>query len=355
MMGSIGSRGWSNRCVMLRVPTRVAVLVISFLVVLPTLPQTLEAERLEYDSLGNLTYLERAYHDGDTLVYFMAYSDGGRLLKYSKELRGDTILECYKCHDLESKVLLESENGDELLVSTSEDSLTIAVLGYQLETKWDTTLSIEAGTALVDLYHQSSKEFARLVLEGRVPYEPERATLRETWAYRACNGRLVDKRIFRWNGEVSNRQDFMYNGDALVALSYFGWDTIPYAVDSLAWNKDTSSMHVVNRWLDSPGRVEYTLTFSGDTSVESSGTTSVTNHWAYDHTPWDVRLREAALREGGLCQSRIRRVQECLLERSCDQDECIISEHRWDPQGRLTETQVSRDGRLERRIQYRYY
>lgn len=340
---------------MLGVPTRVVVLAIDFLIVLPALPQTLEAERLEYDNAGNVTYLERAYRDGDTLVYFMAYSDGGRLLKYSREVRGDTILECFRCHDVESKVLPLSEDNDELLVGTSGDSLTITVLDYQLETKWDTTLSIEAGTALVDLYHQSSKEFARLVLEGRVPYEPERAALRETWVYRTWSGRLVDKRIFRWNGEVSNRQDFKYNGDALVALSYFGSDTMPYAADSLTWNKDTSSVHVVNRWLDSPGRVEYTLTFSDSTSVESSGTTSVTNHWVYDHTPWEVRLREAALREGPLCQSRIRRAEECLVDRSCNSEGCIISEHRWDPQGRLLETRISRDDNLERTIEYRYH
>ena len=168
---------------MLRAFIWLAVWTVALLRASPVLSQTLEAQRLEYDSTGKVTYLELAYRDSATLTYFSAYSDGGRLLKYTQELRGDTVIEFFRCHDIEPHVL--PSFGDELIVGESGDSMTIGVMDSQLETRWDTTLSIAAGNTLVDLYHRSLKEYASLILDGRLPYAPQQAKLRESWVSKA--------------------------------------------------------------------------------------------------------------------------------------------------------------------------
>ena len=168
-------------------------------------------------------------------------------------------------------------------------------------------------------------------------------------------GHLLSKRILANDGLVTNRQDFRYSGDSLIALSYFGAEFVPYAVDSISWSTDSTEMKVVNCWLEDDQRSAYTIHFLGDSSVFLSGGETVVDHWVYDRTPWHVRFREAALREGPLCRSRIQRSEECLLRASCSSTgNCSRSEHVWMPDGRLLETVVFRNGRFERSITYSY-
>lgn len=194
-----------------------------------------------------------------------------------------------------------------------------------------------------------------MVHSGELPYSPERAVPREVWMYRSLEGRTVSKLILDHQGNVSTRQYFSYQQDRLVALSFFNSDTTPYTVDSISWNADTSEMKVVNRWVDNGDRFEYTVHFMGDSSVFRSGGETVLDHWVYDKSPWRVRFREAALREGPLCQSRIIRAEECLLRSSsASTGNYSRNEHVWMPDGRLLETVVHRTGRFERSIEYSY-
>jgi len=323
--------------------------------------QTLVTECVHRDSTDRVIYLEREYRDADTMVYFMAYSDGGRVLKSYNRSSGDTLIEVFLCHEVEPGFIPKLGEiqalfaGEEFIVQTSNDSLWVSIYDASLNTIWDTALTFLEGERFLDQYRRSSKEYASMVFSGELSSDLFAAKLRESWEYRTLHGRLVNKQILTHQGRVSNRQDFAYRGDTLIALSYFDMDTVPYAVDSIAWDADTSAMKVVNRWLKSGDRFEYSVHFLGDSSVFSSGGESVVDVWVYDRTPWNVRFREAALREGPLCQSRIVSVEESLLKSSvASTGNYTRSEHQWLPDGRLSETVVTRNGHIERRITYSY-
>jgi hypothetical protein len=306
-------------------------------------------------------YLERAYRDADTMVYFMAYSSGGRVLRVSNGFSGDTLIERYACHDVEpglipvSGDLHVSVSGDGYDAQATNDSMEVTIYDGSYTKKWDTAFTRQEGELFLDRYRRSSTEYAAMVHSGELPYSPERAVRREDWIYNTLEGRTVSKRILDHQGNVSTRQYFSYQQDRLVALSFFGTDTTPYAVDSISWNADTSEMKVVNRWVYNGDRFEYTVHFAGDSSVFRSGGETVVDHWVYDKTPWRVRFREAALREGPPCQSRIIRAEEGLLRSSyASTGDYTKNEHVWMPDGRLLETVVFSNGRFERSIEYFY-
>lgn len=318
-------------------------------------------ECVHRDSTDRVIYLERMYRDVDTTVYFMAYSNGGRVLRSSTRLSGDTLIEVSRCYELEPRLIPKLGEmqalfgGDEFVIQTSSDSMWIIIPDGSLKVVWDTALTLFQGERFLDLYRRSSQDFASMVYAGELSNDLGAAKLREVWEYRTLHGRVLNKRILAGNGRVSNRQDFSYRGDTVIALSYFDNDAAPYAVDSISWEADTSEMKVINHWLDSGERSEYTVQFMGDSSVYSSGGQIVVDHWVYDRTPWNVRLREAALREGPLCQSRIILAGESLLKSSyASEGNYSINEHHWLPDGRLFETVVSRNGRFDRRITYSY-
>lgn len=251
--------------------------IVALVVVGCVRSQTLVTECVHRDSTGHVIYLERAHRDADTMVYFMAYADGGRVLKSSNRVSGDTLIEVFRCHELESRVFPTSGEmqimfgSDEFLVRTSSDSMWVIIPDYSMQVRWDTALTLHEGERLLDLHRRGSKEYASLIFAGELPDDLGAAKLRELWEYRTVRGRLVNKRILARNGTIANRQDFSYRGDTLIALSYFNIDTAPYAVDSISWVADTSAMKVVNRWLDSGERFEYAVQFMGDSSVFSSG------------------------------------------------------------------------------------
>ncbi len=327
--------------------------------------QTLVTECVHRDSSDHVIYLEREYRDADTMVYFMAYSDGGRVLKTSKSFSGDTLIETFRCHKLEirpipvvrgdSYFMVVGDDGYTWSNVKGSDSMVISITGYDNAVTWDTTQTNDAGVRLMELDRRSGTEYAAMVSAGELPGDVSKAELKETWEYRTLHGQLIDKRILSRNGTTTNRQYFNYGTDALVALSYFNDDTIAYAVDSISWDPDTTYMNVVNRWLDTEGWYQYSIQFMGDSSVFSSGGKTSTHHWVYDRTPWHVRMREAALREGPLCQSRIARAKESLIQKSFSSEgNSAISEHRWDADERLIETIVFCNGRFERKIIYAY-
>lgn len=315
--------------------------------------QTLVTECVHRDSTDRVIYLEREYRDADTMVYFMAYSDGGRVLKSSVRFSGDTLIETFRCHELEVRLI--PEVGYEWNVVEDDDSMFIGVIGDGGQIVWDTALTRTDGERFMELDRRCRTEYASAIFANELQCDLTTAKLREEWEYRTIQGRTLNKRILDRQGRLSNRQVFRYQGDTLIALSYFDIDTVPYAVDSISWVADTSSMKVVNHWLDSGERFEYAVQFMGDSSVFSSGGQTVVDHWVYDRTPWHVRLREAALREGPLCQSRIVRAGEFLLKSSdSSTGNYSRSEHLWLPDGRLLETVISRNGRFNRRITYSY-
>lgn len=335
------------------------------LVVGTTGAQTLVTECVHRDSSDQVIYLEREYRDADTMVYFMAYSNGGRVLKTSKSFSGDTLIESFRCHKLEIRPI-PVVRGDPYFMVVGDvgytwsnvegsDSMLISIVGYDNEFTWDSTLTRDAGVRLMELDRRSETEYAAMVFAGELRNDLSKAELKDTWEYRTLHGQLIDKRILSKNGTTTNRQHFNYGNDALVALSYFNDDTMAYAVDSISWNPDTTYMNVVNRWLDPDSRFEYSIQFMGDSSVYSSGGETSTDHWLYDRTPWHVRMREAALREGPLCQSRIASAKESLVQKSFSSEgNSAISEHRWDADGRLIETILFFNGRFERKITYAY-
>lgn len=343
-------------------PVRIWFLLIVALAVVGCVrSQTLVTECVHRDSTDRVIYLEREYRDVDTTVYFMAFSDGGRVLRSSTRLSGDTLIEVFRCHELEPGLIPKLGEmqalfgGDEFAIQTSSDSMWIIIPDGSLKAMWDTALTLFQGERFLDLYRRSSQEYASMVYARELSNDFSAAKLREVWEYRTLHGRLLNRRIFAGNGRVSNRQDFSYRGDTLIGLSYFDIDTAPYAIDSISWVADTSAMKVVNRWLDSGERFEYAVLFRGDSSVFSSGGQTVVDHWVYDRKPWNVRLREAALREGPLCQSRMVRAGGSLLKSSdASTGNYSRSEHLWLPDGRLLETVVSRNGRFDRRITYSY-
>lgn len=324
--------------------------------------QTLVTECVHRDSTGKVIYLEKAYADADTMVYVMAYSDGGRVLRSSRWYSGDTLIEAFRCHELDRGPFPKLGGmqayfgGDEYIVRTSSDSMWVSILDGSLTAMWDTALTLQQGELFLELRRRMAHEYAALVAAGELSVDLHAAKLREVWEYRTLHGRLLNKRILARDGRTTNRQDFRYQGDTLIALSYFNADTVPYAVDSISWNSDTTEMNVVNRWLNYDERFEYSIQFLGDSSVFRSGTETVVDHWVHDRTPWNVRFREAALREGPLCRSRILRSTESLLKTSvASTGKHSTYEHTWMPDGRLLETVVRRNGRYERRITYSYH
>lgn len=323
--------------------------------------QALVIESVHRDSMGQVIYLERAYRDADTMAYFMAYSDGGRVLRSFTRSNGDTLIEVLQCHEVVPSSVPELGSmrayyGDEaLVIQTSADSMWVIIPDGSLDPIWDTALTLQQGEQFLDIYRRSAHEYAALVASGQLTIDLSAAHLREVWEYRMLRGHLLSKRILANDGLVTNRQDFRYSGDSLFALSYFGTESVPYAVDSISWSTDSTEMKVVNCWLEDDQRSEYTIHFLGDSSVFLSGGETVVDHWVYDRTPWYVRFREAALREGPLCRSRIQRSGECLLRASCaSTGNCSRNEHVWMPDGRLLETVVFRNGRFERSITYSY-
>lgn len=323
--------------------------------------QTLVTECVHRDSTDRVIYLEREYRDSDTTVYFMAYSDGGRVLKSSTRLSGDTLIEVFQCHEMEPGLVPKLGEmhalfgGEEFVVQASTDSMWVSVLDGSLTTMWDTALTLQQGEQFLELRRRIALEYAALVATGELFVDLHNVKLREVWEYRTLHGRLLNKRILARNGRTTNRQDFRYEGDTLIALSYFNADTMPYAVDSISWNADTTEMKVVNRWLKDDERFEYTIQFRGDSSVFRSGSQTVVDHRVYDRTPWNVRFREAAVREGPLCRSRIDRSEERLLRASsASTGNTSKYVHVWMPDGRLLETIVFRNGRFERSIAYSY-
>lgn len=338
----------------------------AFLLVVGTAgAQTLVTECVHRDSSDHVIYLEREYRDADTMVYFMAYSNGGRVLKTSKRFSGDTLIESFRCHKLEvrpipvvrgdSYFMVVGDDGYTWSKVEGGDSMLISITSYDNAVTWDTTLTRDAGVRLMELDRRSETEYASLVFAGELPIDLSKAELKDTWEYRTLNGQLVDKRILSDIGTTTNRQDFTYGTHALIALSYFNDDSLAYAVDSISWNPGTTYMSVVNRWLDPDSRFEYSEQFMGDSSVFSSGGKTITEHWVYDRRPWHVRMREAALREGPLCQSRIAGSKESLIQKSFSSEgNSAISEHRWDSDGRLVETILFLNGRFERKITYAY-
>jgi hypothetical protein len=336
-------------------------LVAIFALIRGVMSQSLVTECVHRDSSDRVIYLEREYHDVDTMVYFMAYSDGGRVLKSSNRFRGDTLIEVFECYEVGSRSIPDLGGvhaligGDEYIVQTSSDSMWVSILDGSLSSMWDTALTLQLGEQFLELRRRIAHGYAALVAADELSVDLHAAKLREMWEYRTLHGRLLNKRILARDGRITNRQDFRYQGDTLIALSYFNADTLPYAVDSIFWNADTTEMNVVNRWLNYDERFEYTMLFLGDSSVYRSNAEAVVDDWVYDRTPWPVRMREAALREGPLCQSRILRARECLLKASrASTGNYSVSEHEWMPDGRLLETVVRRNGRFERRITYAY-
>lgn len=327
----------------------------------PLSGQVLVTECIHRDSTDRVIYLEREFRDADTTVYFMAYSDGGRVLRSSRWSIGDTLIEVFRCHELETGMfprlggMRAVFSGDEYIVQTSSDSMWVIIPDGSLTAIWDTALTLEQGEQFLELHRRIAHEYAALVAAGEQSVDLRASKLREVWEYRTLHGRLLNKRILTRDGRITNRQDFNYRGDTLIAFSYFNADTMPYAVDSISWNVDTSEMKVVNRWLQYDERFEYSIHFMGDSSVFRSGAETVVDHWVHDRTPWNVRFREAALREGPLCRSKILRSSESLLKTSVASTGKYSScEHMWMPDGRLLETVVRRNGRLERRINYSY-
>jgi hypothetical protein len=331
-------------------------LIVALVVVGCVRSQTLVTECVHRDSTGHVIYLERAYRDADTMVHFMAYSDGGRVLKSSSMVRGDTLIETFRCFYLDPRPLIPKVGFElNMLISEDVDSMVIHVLGDDGKTAWDTALTHAQGDVLMELDQKMRSDMASLVYAGELNLDMNLADLRETWEYRSLRGGLIDLRVKNGSGTTTNRQYFNYSYDALTALSYFNQDTVAYGVDSISWAPDSTFMRVVNCGIDNSHRYEYTVRCLGDSSVFISREKTVVDHWVYDRTPWNVRLREAALREGPLCQSRIVRAGESLLKSSdASTGNYSRSEHLWLPDGRLLETVVSRNGRFDRRITYSY-
>lgn len=316
--------------------------------------QALVTECTHRDSSGRVVYLEREFRHADTTTYYCAYADGGRLLKQWSTLDGDTLVENFRCHELTAR-LFPDHLADEWGISESTDSVWYDMLSGGVSV-WDTVVPLEGTGAFRTVLERVQHDYAALIHEGILTVDLGRAVLRETWVYRTLGGQILGKRILGRKGVVTNRQDFVYDGHGLVAWSFFNADTVAYAVDSITWDPDMVGMKVVNRWLNNPGRYEYSVLFQGDSTITTSGTESIVDHWVYDRTPWHVRFREAALREGPLCQPWVAREQDCLLLTSSSSNgNSTVSEHTWNAEGKLVETRVWRNGRFERRIEYRYY
>ena len=265
------------------------------------------------------------------------------------------MVETYRCYD-HVVDLIPSTGSGEIVISQGDDSMKIMLLGFQLEVIWDTSFLLSEGQRFLELDRRVRKEFARLVHEGELLVELNSGSSRETWKYMTYQGRTLSKYIMNGNGRVVNRQLFTRQDRSLVAFSYFDSDTIAYAVDSIFWDVDTSRVRVINQWMDNGDRYEYELIFRRDTTFVITGTDTVIDHWVYDNSPWHVRFREASLREGPLCHSRLRRARESLLHFSLTPGgNGVVNEHEWDPVGRLVRTIVFRNGELERRIEYRYF
>ncbi|MBL7951834.1 MAG: hypothetical protein JNM62_08940 [Flavobacteriales bacterium] len=316
--------------------------------------QTLMVECTHRDSAERVIYLEREFRHADTTMYYCAYADGGRLLKQWSAREGDTLVENFRCHEL-TVHLFPDHLADEWGISESTDSVWYDMLSGGVSI-WDTVVPVEKEGAFRTVLERVQHDYAGLIHEGILPVDLARAVLRETWVYRTLNGQILSKRIIDRKGVVTNRQDFVHDAHGLVAWSFFNADTVAYAVDSITWDPDMVGMKVVNRWLNNPERYGYSVQFQGDSTITTSGTESVVDHWFYDRTPWHVRLREAALREGPLCQPRIERVQECLIKSSsASNGNFTVNEHMWNADGKLVGIRVWRNGRFDRRIEYRYY
>ncbi|HEY0978102.1 MAG TPA: hypothetical protein VGE21_11595 [Flavobacteriales bacterium] len=279
-------------------------------------------EIVHRDEAGRVTYLEREYRSGDTTLYHMAYMDESRLLKCFVQRSGDTLVEVQQCHQFGP--LLEA--------------------GFEVLDPWE-------GNDL-----RSAGSHAQRVHSGEETVQFAEATLRDQWIYRSLAGSILDKRIVDGSGRTTNRQDFLYAEHSLVAWSYFDQDTVAYAVDSISWTADSTEMHVVNRWSDGGEGSHWRLRSAGDSTIFGSDGQEVIGHWAYERTPWNKRVREAALREGPACRSEIQRIKECLLERSIDScGDQVLVDHEWDEHRRPVRSIVRRNGRSEQRVDYVYH
>ena len=157
--------------------------------------QTLTTECVHRDSADHVIYLEREYRHADTLVYFMAYSDGGRVLKSSKRSSGDTLIESFRCHELEPGIIPKLGemqamfSDDELIVQTSNDPMWVSILDGSLITLRDTALTNQQGERFLELYRRSTKEYASMIFANDLQSDLSTAELREVSGWSAQRNR----------------------------------------------------------------------------------------------------------------------------------------------------------------------
>jgi len=317
--------------------------------------QRLAVEAVYRDSSGAVTKLEREYQYANGLapLFVTVYSDGGRGLRRTIQQHGDTIIERRDCYELPGLSRWEAKRGYDMTIASGGDS-TFFTWTDGTHVVFDTVVPVrneEKFRTLIDQHH-----VAPLVHSGELTITPHELVLLESWTWRSIGDKLLDLVVSDGRNQYSTHQVFDYADTSFVARARHVEDSLPYAIDSLQWDKKRSHYVAKQYWTDKPVKFESSGTVIMDRTVYVQGNDTVWCKWRYYNTPWTVLLRNASLREGGLCSSEMLNSREALIE----EERSTTGTHRtyeneFDDRGRILSIRAFSAGSLRWRVDYSYY